>query len=242
LDTIYGRTLPKTFMQSLEDIKKNSNNVKLDSNNVYRFTYMRGIDGQISKDNEKAMAPEASPQSSKKGSRPEGIEKPAGNSQFDYLRRLARDLKGIDVDLRKEGGSIKAIGVLGYDIYDKLLVLQAVYDLFPGAIFFTTDLDARYLHPDELQWTRNLVIASSFGLNLHPDLQKNAPPFRDSYQTSLFFTTCLARTPGLKDQNITDCVLSFLRPLGSSKSGATRPSIFYPKRRPEKTRRIHARG
>jgi hypothetical protein len=133
-DTIYGRNMPKTFARRAVG--------KIADENIYRFTYMRGIDGQISKNNGGEKAPEASSQGSKKESRTEGIEKPVGNSQFDYLRRLSRDLKTKDLELRKTGGSIKAIGVLGSDIYDKLLVLQAVYDLFPGAIFFTTDLDA----------------------------------------------------------------------------------------------------
>ena len=202
-DTIYGRNMPKTFARSAVG--------KIANENIHRFTYMRGIDGQISKNNGGEKAPEASSQGSKKESRTEGIEKPVGNSQFDYLRRLSRDLKKKDLELRKTEGSVKAIGVLGSDIYDKLLVLQAVYELFPGAIFFTTDLDARFLHPDELQWTRNLVIASSFGLRLHPALQKNTPPFRDSYQTSLFFATRLAMTRGKEDPGISDCLSVWLR-------------------------------
>jgi hypothetical protein len=91
-------------------------------------------------------------------------------------------------------GRIKAIGVLGSDVYDKLLVLQALRDRFPGAVFFTTDLDASLLHPEEYKWAHNLVIASNFGLELHPELQrqKGIPPFRDNYQTSLFFSTMMA--------------------------------------------------
>ena len=202
-DTDYGRYLPRTFACSA--------GINVDFKNIHRFTYMRGIDGQISKANEPAKAPESYSQSNKKGSRLEGIEKPEGHSQFDYLRRLARDLKKIDGDLRKEGASIKAVGLLGSDIYDKLLVLQAIYELFPGAIFFTTDLDARFLHPNELEWTRNLVIASNFGLSLHPGLQKNTPPFRYSYQTSLFFATRLALTPDIEDQNMMDCLTALLK-------------------------------
>ena len=208
-DTIYGRTLPKAFSRSAILGNKPTD---LDCKNIHCFNYMRGIDGQISKANEGEKAPEPSSQGSKKGSQVDGIEKPVGNSQFDYLRRLSRDLKEIDVELRKTGrGGVKAIGVLGSDIYDKLLVLQSIYDLFPGAIFFTTDLDARFLHPDELQWTRNLVIASNFGLRLHPALQKNTPPFRDSYQTSLFFAVRLAMTPVIENLDISDCLSVWLR-------------------------------
>ena len=86
------------------------------------------------------------------------------------------------------GKELKAIGVLGSDVYDKLLILQAVRKRFPNAIFFTTDLDARLLHTSQYEWTRNLVIASHFGLQLHPTLQNDIPSFRDSYQTSAFFS------------------------------------------------------
>ena|GEM_PF-6546060 len=59
-------------------------------------------------------------------------------------------------------------------------------------LFFTTDLDARLFHPSEIKSTRNLIVASSYGLQLHKRLQKNTPPFRDSYQTALYLTTLLA--------------------------------------------------
>jgi hypothetical protein len=42
--------------------------------------------------------------------------------------------------------------------------------------------------------THNPLVASSFGLQLRPEIQKNIPPFRDSYQTSFFLTTLLATT------------------------------------------------
>ena len=67
-----------------------------------------------------------------------------------------------------------------------------MYKLFPNAIFFTTDIDARLLHPDELAWTQNLVIASNFDLRLNNQLQRSVPPFRDNYQTSLFLSTKIA--------------------------------------------------
>jgi hypothetical protein len=197
-DTPYGRYLPRTFASSAQ--------IPPDSKNIHRFIYLRGIDGQISKDGEKSQAAESFQQDGKKNSRPAGIERPLGSSQVDYLRRLAKELKALDARLAREEAPngffsrinpfhqerVKAFGILGSDIYDKLLVLQAIYELFPTAIFFTTDIDARFLHPDELAWTRNLVIASSFGLNLHPALQRSTPPFRDSYQTALFFAARLA--------------------------------------------------
>ena len=55
---------------------------------------------------------------------------------------------------------------LGSDVYDKLLILKALKKGLPGAIFFTTDLDARYSLPSEFQETKNLIVASPFGLQL----------------------------------------------------------------------------
>ena len=125
----------------------------------------------------------------------------AGGSQTDYMRRLARRVKSLDRRMRAEGeGRIRAIGVLGSDVYDKLLVLRALREDFPGTVFFTTDLDARFSHSSELQWTRNLIVASSYGLSLHADHQRDIPPFRDSYQTALYYTTLPAvGAPGLQE-------------------------------------------
>nr|MBC8554015.1 hypothetical protein [Candidatus Brocadiales bacterium] len=54
----------------------------------------------------------------------------------------------------------------------------------------------------EFKWTRNLIVGSNFGLRLHDDIQDTIPPFRDNYQTSLFFTTILALT--LSEQDTKD--------------------------------------
>ena len=37
--------------------------------------------------------------------------------------------------------------MLGSDVYDKLLILQALRPAFPRAVFFTTDLNARLAYP-----------------------------------------------------------------------------------------------
>ncbi|HET7437898.1 MAG TPA: hypothetical protein VFJ56_00240, partial [Nitrospira sp.] len=60
------------------------------------------------------------------------------------------------------------------------------------AIFFTIDLDARHLHASEYKSTRNMVIASPFGLQLEGGLQRDVPPFRSSYQTSAYFAVLQA--------------------------------------------------
>ncbi|MFP4087978.1 MAG: hypothetical protein ACLFUL_14440 [Desulfobacteraceae bacterium] len=190
-DTVYGRNLPEAFVRSVAE-KSNENASDLDW--IHQFSYMRGIDGLVPGEPKTGIG--VSAPSKKNESAPEGenIERPVGRSQFDYLRRLASRLKKLDEKIIKEdqGEGIQAIGVLGSDVYDKLLVLQAMHNVFPDVIFFTTDMDARLLHPDELKWTQNLVIASNFGLRLNDDLQKQVPPFRDNYQTSLFLSTKMA--------------------------------------------------
>ena len=128
------------------------------------------------------------------------MEEPLGKSQYDYLRRLAERIGHLEDQYGR--GSVRAIGVLGNDFYDKFLVLQALGQKFPDCIFFTTDLDARYLHPANLEWTRNLLVASTFDLQLRDDLQRDVPPFRDCYQTSVFAATLRAfNFPPLKEND-----------------------------------------
>ncbi|MGY4829860.1 hypothetical protein ACVNIS_14925 [Sphaerotilaceae bacterium SBD11-9] len=190
LDTLYGRSLRRQFQYDLQ---------KKAGFCVDRFQYVRGIDGQLP---ERASANTAAPDKDAPKPKPDPrdkesnlIERAEGQSQFDYLRRLAARLRERHDELRAASSGrtgIRAIGVLGNDLHDKLLVLQALKPEFPDAVFFTTDLDVRFLHPREQGWTRNLVVASSFGLRLTDRLQSGAPPFRDSYQTSAFFATSLA--------------------------------------------------
>ena len=63
---------------------------------------------------------------------------------------------------------------------------------FPEALFFTTDFDEAFTIKSELPFTRNLLIASSFGPNLNDMLQGGIPFFRDTYQTSAFLATLSA--------------------------------------------------
>jgi hypothetical protein len=105
-----------------------------------------------------------------------------------------------DAEFQRRGaGGITAIGVLGGDAYDKLLVLRALRPAFPEALFFTTDLDARLADQGEIAATRNLLIASSFDLQLRPERQGDIPPFRDNYQTAAFLSTQVAVSRGIGD-------------------------------------------
>src|SRR5262249_26713634 len=119
-------------------------------------------------------------------------EQAAGRSQYDYLRRLGDEIARLDSDARFAGNGVKAIGIVGSDVYDKLLILQALRSRFKDKIFFTTDLDARYLHADQKEWARNLVIASNFDLSLRPALQQSTLPFRDGYQTATYLAGLMA--------------------------------------------------
>jgi hypothetical protein len=111
-----------------------------------------------------------------------------GTSQFDYLRRLSLYLE--QAKQKRADGEICAVGILGTDIYDKMLVLQAIRPQLPASIFFTTDLDALYLERDNENFTRNLVVASADSLEVNTDANDHPsrwklPPMRDSYQTVL---------------------------------------------------------
>jgi membrane protein implicated in regulation of membrane protease activity len=160
------------------------------------FTYLRGLDGLAPPppvtDGSSAPATDSSLALPQTNPPPVASELATGQGQLDYLRRLAASLASRAVGPGNRRHSIKAIGILGSDVYDKLLVLQALRRSYPSATFFTTDLDARLLDQQSLPWTRQLIVASSLGLALRPCLQQGIPPFRDIYQTATYFSTVLA--------------------------------------------------
>lgn len=165
---------------------------------LHHYSYLRGLDGEIPNDaarqgvsSEAGNAKSNEERTNVKATLKE-LERPEGQAQLDYVHRLVDRLGADAARWEGSGKELKAIGVLGSDVYDKLLILQAVRKRFPHAIFFTTDLDARLLHPSQYDWTRNLVVASHFGLQLHPALQYDIPSFRDGYQTSAFLSVLAA--------------------------------------------------
>ncbi|WP_455375753.1 hypothetical protein [Kaarinaea lacus] len=201
-DTSFGRALPRNFQA------QKGKNPGLGAN-IHEFSYLRGIDGRTigAEDIGKDTAANTSSKNDKQQSKnaliaaenTADIRRPVGTGQYDYLRRLATRIKALDETLKhapkqdiKVKPGIRAIGILGSDVYDKLLILRTLRKSFPGIVFFTTDLDAQLLHPDEFIWARNLIVASSFDMQLNDKLQGRIPPFRDSYQTSVFFSTMLA--------------------------------------------------
>jgi len=161
------------------------------------YKYLRGIDGRTAGAEDTKRDSSANSGKAQAMGLPQTVTAndcpPTGTAQYDYLRRLEAELTALHVSQHRQGGrGILAIGVMGTDVYDKLLILRTLRRRFPEVCFFTTDMDAEYFRPSELPFTRNLVVASHFGLTLHPRLQREAPPFRDVYQTATYFATLLA--------------------------------------------------
>ena len=231
-DSFYARALPLTFtaaacqhmpQRSKELLKITCNdtqtgianllNATLSPKdlNIVQYSYLSGLDGETAEDQTK-RAKSKEEDKSKDRDKGEGkgafrdidsYERPEGQAQLDYVRRLVTRIKAECEDNSKKNGDpqkkvderhgkVKAIGILGRDPYDALLILRALREEFPNALFFATDLDARYFHADEQKWTRNLIVASQFGLQLAPSLQQSIPPFRSSLQTSTFFAVLQA--------------------------------------------------
>lgn len=191
-DTAYARRLTRTFCEQLR--------IKDAQCETLRYSYLRGLDGEgASKsgrpnDREKNHAQDASQSLNEaiERIRPASLDQSWGDDQIDYLRRIASNIDLHDRQLRAEWPprSIRAIGLLGNDVYDKILILRALRESFPETIFFTTDLDARFTDGGAQNGsTRNLVVASSYGLELAPECQHSIPSFRDTYQTSYFLAT-----------------------------------------------------
>jgi TRAP-type C4-dicarboxylate transport system permease small subunit len=179
------------------------------------FTYLRGLDGMLPDiDKSSANAPRKDDSGKSKDLRAQLEDAPPehaeGRSQYDYLRRLGDEIARLDSDARFAANGVKAIGIVGFDVYDKLLILQALRSRFTDKIFFTTDLDARYLHADQKEWARNLVVASNFDLSLRPALQRSTLPFRDGYQTATYVAALMALEAN--PPNWTEKMNDWLRP------------------------------
>jgi hypothetical protein len=154
---------------------------------VRSINYLEALDGM-------ASGPEAGKDAKAAGSAPSanksnlGGSHPAeGFSQYDALRRLPARLRELQ---RHDKVRFRAIGLFGSDVHDKLLLLRALRPVFPEAVFFTNDLDARLWQGSERDSSTNLVVAGAFGLSLDSTLQGDVSPFRSSYQTATYLA-CL---------------------------------------------------
>ena len=199
-DTPYGRSLGRTFAADVAAQSANDAGDHLETARarIHPYDYLRGIDGRLPGDVGKDNQPEQL-QKTQLGQNTVAIEATEGLNQSDYLRRLARQMKEDDARWHREDGSgIRAIGLLGSDIYDKLMILRALRPQFPGALFFTNNYDAHLERRDDWDVTHNLVIASPFGSRVQgiyiKRRQRNVPPFRDNNQTSMYVGTLVATT------------------------------------------------
>ena len=183
---------------------------------VREYGYLAGVDGDLppqmeeqtrrgASEDRASNAPGSPGRSSLIAKRHE--EKAFGANQLDYVRRLAvRIARDIVAPGRYGGGGASPdggrvstvlagssrtviVGVLGSDVYDKLLIVKALRERLPAATFFTTDLDARLTHPDDFRSTRNLIVGSPYGFTVEG---LKGAPFRDSYQTATFRAVTLA--------------------------------------------------
>lgn len=193
-DSFYARALTQHFIDLVDAYCKPEKSL------VTKFTYLRGLDGKLpdlDESNKKSQDTQDKKEQKNLIAQLDdaSLEHAEGRNQFDYLRRLIDRIEELDRGDGLRTNRIKAIGIFGNDVYDKLLILQALRDRFKHKIFFTTELDARYLHADQTKWARNLVVASNFDLTLRPELQGSVMPFRDSYQTSMYFSALLAMSP-----------------------------------------------
>jgi hypothetical protein len=173
-DTFYGQTLPNAIVREFAPD---------DPASFHKFTYLRGLDGLLpsSAGKEDAKQEKTTTTGTKTGGSSDffkiendtqRLERPIGESQYDYLRRISAQLHKVDDELRKQPHEerqekkIKAIGILGGDVFDKLLILRALRPEFPEALFFTIDFDEAFTIKSELPFTRNLMISSSWTLLL----------------------------------------------------------------------------
>ncbi len=152
--------------------------------NVFRYSYLSGLDGEVPGD-DSVIAGRGEKAKTGDQLKDAQRERPEGTGQLDYVRALV-------ARIHDEGEGARAIGILGTDPYDSLLIIKALRPSFPHAIFFTVALDARHLHQSEYKSTRNMVTAAPFGLQLDGMLQRDVPPFRSSYQTSAYLAALQA--------------------------------------------------
>ncbi|MFK8328483.1 hypothetical protein M2D63_000495 [Pseudomonas sp. BJa5] len=197
-DSFYSRALIESFKTQVATSAHLGDEEKASVDNwLLRFSYLRGLDGRLPE--EAASADKSAGKDSKKDGLEldtSPLEKAEGNSQLDYLRRLADHIAHEDDIYRRNGeDGIGAIGILGLDTYDKLLALQALKSRMPNKLYFSTDLDARMLQRGQAEITRNLVLASPYGLTLTRALQQDVPPFRDSLQSAVFIAVLTAQAP-----------------------------------------------
>ena len=104
--------------------------------NVFRYSYLSGLDGEVPGDDSVKAGRGEKPKTTETAKDAQAgakQERPEGTGQLDYVRALA-------ARIQDEGEGAKAIGILGTDPYDAVLIIKALRPAFPYAVFFTVDL------------------------------------------------------------------------------------------------------
>jgi hypothetical protein len=173
--------------------------------------YLRGLDGESSlyqksyQETQEKNTSSGSQDRQSESHRTNLIESAEGTTQFDYIRRLTGESFTHNVPFWPQIERPDAIVIFGTDIYDKLVLLEFLRQQLRNCLYLTTDLDALYWHPHYLKFTRGLVVASPFPLQMSAPLCGStrganaicAPAeFRDSYQSAIYLVVsrCLQQS------------------------------------------------
>lgn len=171
---------------------------------VQVFSYLRGVDGLAPGNRQGLSAPDYQTPAQRAAAAgnpgevlsraldPSPMPRPFGPAQYDYCARLGQQLERWQSWRRDQGlGRVQAIGVIGTEMDDKLALLKVLRPRFPNTLFFTNNVDADYLQPENSPYTRNLLIFTRYDLEgevlrtTNQARQVNLPPFRSNLQTAL---------------------------------------------------------
>lgn len=216
-DSIYARSFVRTLGSELDCRSEELQREPLPKDYLptkYEiYSYLQGLDGATidGASKQQRLVPRSADDSKgRDGKKDPDIEWPENRDQRDYVRRLVDRLQ--DEAQANPKKLVRAVGIIGVDVHDKLILAQALRPAFPERMLFTTDLDARLLHPNVAKYTRNLIVSSSLPLSpsdLDPPMPSEikVAPFRDVYQTAIFLGTRYASTAASSkdcDQACTD--------------------------------------
>jgi hypothetical protein len=193
-DSFTGQTLAKAYERKLHLEEGGARDHP--PPNLHVYNYLKGLDGQDLTGKESIVNTNSSAQGPNQEAKridtwKFDVNRAEGPNQLDYLERLALKIERLERDLKTSNATVKVIGIGGGDVYDTLLILQAIRPHFRDAVFFSTDLDARLWSPQQWEWTHNLLVFSGYGLSLNDELQSHIGGFRDSRQTAIY-TAALA--------------------------------------------------
>ncbi len=215
LDSLYGRNLPEDFRNAWNRITSGK-----DRSRIKSLTYFKGLDGrfQTAAKDKGGASGDGGGSNDKGGAGDDAGKAAAGNgavrsyeprgiAQSDSLRRIGFEMRYADDEL----DDVIAVGVLGSDVFDKLLVIRALRPVMKDAFFFTNGLDAWMWDSKEIDTTQGMITAAPAGVEMgdilsEETLLRDKPlrvlPFRNSYQSVLFRSAYYSLGPvGISPEN-----------------------------------------